>query len=624
MKVAVPSLRGGGAGEKLGWINESARGRRHSSMASIENSEHGMPKHRGMADLIVKGAIALVTAAFFIGAYLQFQVSFWLALIAALSVYIMLVMVHALMRRSERETELVTEVTRLEDEVSRLKTAAPAAAGARPARAPTFVPPVVKAPPAPPAGQLSMPPVPSAAAPAPAMPPLASKPPRIFRQERATSVSERAPRLTAHRPGAPGLEPQRPEPQLSVPQLSMPTPPPAAPAPALRADVPPVPTLPDWSAPAAAPAAPSHQAHDYWPSRQAKPTLPEGPRVELPPLAADRETDLDAVHGMIKRLADEVDLGAEPTLEGLPPQRQESVLRASLNALQTTANAMRASKTKGALPSTSSAPRAGAPMPPPIMPSHSRLASLAEAVAAGRIDVALSPIVGLADHQVHYYEVVASPCDERGTPLSATTRDPQLALAGLLPLLDGARLRQAARVAGTLADEGRGTRLFVPVTAVSLANDSFLDEMADVYRDRESLAGELVLTFAQADIRTFGGSEWSALTDMRDLGFRFGVEDVTDFDYEFTALCAAGFAFVKLDAATLLSGLAAPSGVMPAIEVCRNLSELGLTLIVGSIDDEALRDKVLEAGVPLGQGALYGAPISVAGGGYVAAGDAAA
>lgn len=590
-------------------------------MASIENSEHGMPKHGGMADLIVKGAIALVTAAFFIGAYLQFQVSFWLALIAALSVYIMLVMVHALMRRSERESELVTEVTRLEDEVARLKTAAPPAASARQARAPTLVAPTAgKVPPAPLAGRQTMPPLPPAVAPAPAAPPLASKPPRIFRSaSEAAAAEQREPRLTAHRPGAPGLEPQRPEPQLSVP-----VPPPAAAPPVLRAEVPPVPTLPDWSVPPPAPMAASRQAHDYWPSRQTKPTLPEGPRVEPPPLAADRETDLDAVHGMIKRLADEVDLGAEPTLEGLPPQRQESVLRASLNALQTTANAMRSSAKKGGLPSTSSAPRAGAPMPPPIMPSHSRLASLADAVAASRIDVALAPIVGLADHQVHYYEVMVSPCDERGTPLPVTTRDPQLALAGLLPLFDGARLRQAARLAGTLADEGRATRLFVPATAVSLANDSFLDEMADVYRDREALAGELVLTFAQADIRTFGGSEWSALTDMRDLGFRFGVEDVTDFDYEFTALCAAGFAFVKLDAATLVAGLAAPSGVMPADEVCRNLSELGLTLIVGSLDDEALRDKVLEAGVPLGQGALFGAPVVVPGGSFAPAGDAAA
>lgn len=591
-------------------------------MASIENIGRDMPKQSAIGDLIVKGAIALVTAAFFIGAYLQFQVSFWLAIIAALSVYIMLLMVHALMRRAEREGDLVSEVTRLEDEVARLKVSTRPGEVARRERAstlPVSQPHAVgKTPSAPIGGKAPPAAAPVANAPPPMPPPMAANPPRVFRTPVTPSVTEREPRLTSHRPGGFAAEPQRPDPVLSVPTAPL-----SAEEAARRSEPAPTPTLPDWSAPSAPSASAGDHMHDYWPARQAKPTLPEGPRFELPPLQAERETDLDAVHGMIRRLADEVSVGAEPTLEGMPPPRQESVLRASLNALQTTANAMRATKKKvGA--TAPAAQRTGASMPPPIMPSHTRLASLAEAVAAGRIDVALSPIVGLADQQVHYYEVVACPRDERGTLLSASTRDPQLALAGLLPLLDSARLRQAARVARSFADEGRDTCLFAPATAVSLANDSFLDELADAYRDRESLANELVLTFAQADIRTFGGSEWSALTDMRDLGFRFGVEDVTDFDYEFTALCAAGFAFVKLDAATLLAGLAAPNGVMAADEVCRNLSELGLTLIVGNIDGEAVRADVLDAGVPLGQGTLFGAPMSVFGDSFAAADHAAA
>jgi EAL domain-containing protein (putative c-di-GMP-specific phosphodiesterase class I) len=578
-------------------------------MASIDNSEHGMPKQSGVANLIVKGATALVTVAFFIGAYLQFQATFWMALIASLSVYIVLLLVHALMRRTERESDLVYEVNRLEDEVARLKVVPSAPFGTRNDRAPAFAPPAaVRTPPPPPPA--SKPPMPPLAAGAPAMPPLAAKPPRIFRNAPTAD-------LTLLRPGSAATEPTRPDPVLSTSS-----------APMFGGDaVPPGPSLPDWSAAPGAPLAGANQMHDYWPARQAKPSLPEGPRVELPPLpavAADRETDLDAVHGMIKRLADEVNIADEPSLDGLPPVRQESVLRASLNALQTTANAMRTSKKKDGLPVNPAAPRAGAPMPPPIMPSHTRLASLAEAVAAGRIDAALSPIVGLADHQVHYYEVIARPRDERGTVLSVTTRDPQLALAGLLPLLDSARLRQAARVARSFADAGRETCLFAAATAISLANDSFLDELADSYRDREALAGELVMTFAQADVRTFGGSEWSALTDMRDLGFRFGVEDVTDFDYEFTALCAAGFAFVKLDAATLLAGLAAPNGTMSGEDVCRNLGELGLTLIVDNIGDEAVRAQMLAAGVPLGQGPLYGAPMPVPGDDFAAASHAAA
>ncbi|HWK38065.1 MAG TPA: EAL domain-containing protein, partial [Hyphomicrobium sp.] len=628
-----------------------------------------MPKLSGMADLIVKGAIVLVTAAVFIGAYLQFQMPFWPSLIAALSVCTVLLTAHVLKRRSERERELAGELARLQDEVERLRTPGAANAalpGMRAPRAPALaVPGAPRAPMPPPlsAGPslsagvpMGSPPAPSAAAgaepslsmapssmtspmaPGATAPKAASPkavppppPPRGLRAEPGEAamgaMPPREPRLTTQQPGpgTPG-EPQRAEPQLpgragareaAAPRQTAGAAVPAAPrlkldapaasnldapnlaapglgvpnlgapslkvpaAPSLKADASAAPTLPDWSAPPPAPAASSRdQMHGQWSSRRGKPTLPEAPRAE-PSLSSDRETDLDAVHGMIKRLAEEVDVGGdEQPLEGLP-QRQESALRASLNALQTTANVMRAGKKK---PGAAGA-QAGGAMPPPIMPSHTRLASLAEAVASGRIDVALAPVVGLDDHQVHYHEVLARPCDERGMPLSASTRDPQLAVAGLLPLLDSARLRQAAVVARTFANEGREAHLFVPATAVSLANDGFLDELAAAYQDREMLAGQLVLTFAQADIRTFGNSEWSALTDMRDLGFRFGIEDVTDFDYEFTALCAAGFAFVKVDAATLMAGLVAPNGTMPAGEVCRSLNDLGLTVIVGGIAD---------------------------------------
>ncbi|HWK38949.1 MAG TPA: hypothetical protein VNR88_08540, partial [Hyphomicrobium sp.] len=86
----------------------------------------------------------------------------------------------------------------------------------------------------------------------------------------------------------------------------------------------------------------------------------------------------------------------------------------------------------------------------------------------------------------------------------------------------------------------------------------------------------------------------------------------------------AGFAFVKVDAATLMAGLVAPNGTMPAGEVCRSLNDLGLTVIVGGIADAPMRDKVLDAGAPLGQGALFGVPATVAGTGFAGRGEAAA
>lgn len=550
-------------------------------MASIDDSGTGMRNQGGIADLIVKGAIALVTVAFFIGAYLQFRVAFWLALIAALSVYITLLMLHALMRRSERVDALVSEVSRLEDELSRTRPGQEAAAtgwqrsptaARQPAAAPTPADPFAQRP-APPSVPAKAPPVERAPKPMPQA--------QSHLQPRATAPAG----MTL--PGAPAA----PAPSLAGP--------PAAPP---QSELSP---WPDASGP-------SDSMQDYWAFRPAKPTLPDtsqARRKEAPPPAAEREADLDAVQGMIKRLADEVSLGADAAGERMVPT-PETIARASVDALNTTASTMRAAAApKAPAPAARSAPPS---MPPPIAPAHARMSALAAALAAGRMDVLIEPIMGLGDHHVHYYEAIVCPRDEHGMPLPVAAHDPQLARTGLRPLLDGARLKRAAQACRMFAHQRQKYCVFTASSGEALATDAFLDDLASAYREREALAGELVLTFSQADVKAFSGTEWTNLTDMRDLGFRFGLDQTTDLDYEFSALRAAGFSFVRIDAATFLQGLPAATGVMAAPDVCRSLAEIGLITIVEGIDSETTRAKVVASGVSLGQGPLFGPPQMIA------------
>lgn len=553
-----------------------------------------MRNHSGIADLIVKGAIALVTAAFFIGAYLQFQVTFWLALIAALSVYITLLMLHALMRRSERVDALVSEVSRLEGEVARLHggrgAAEPKQRGAPKLRTaePPSAPP---AQPAPPAARTAAPPVPP---PMPKAPPAAPAPSFDLK---APAAAERAAKPSRENP--PTLGAAMP-PSMGEPYAS-----PVAPSEAFaESDVPPAgspwPGFSDGDA--------AESSHDYWSFRPTKPALPETGKAKrkesAPPAAADREADLEAVQSMIKRLASEVNLGGETAHEG---DGQEHLI----DALHTTADTMRAKTGKASGGAGVRGSAAPPPVPPPIAPGHTRLSSVAAAVTAGRMDVHLNPIVGLGDHQVHHYEISIVPRDELGIALPLPVDDRQLAGTGLLALLDSARINRAARVCHSLATQRQQQCVFASVNAESLSTDRFLDELAAIYRQREAVAGDLVLTFTQAEVKTFGGPEWSALTDMRDLGFRFALEAVTDVDYEFTALTAAGFGFAKIEAPNFLEGLPSASEVMPSGEVCMHLSELGLTVIVGHIDDEETRAAVAEFAPSMGQGLLFGPALKV-------------
>jgi cyclic-di-GMP phosphodiesterase TipF (flagellum assembly factor) len=83
---------------------------------------------------------------------------------------------------------------------------------------------------------------------------------------------------------------------------------------------------------------------------------------------------------------------------------------------------------------------------------------------------------------------------------------------------------------------------------------------------------------------------------------------VTDLEMDFSRLRPLGFEFVKLDAQVFLEGMQAPGGCVPAADICRYLSEFGLTLIVGAIEDDWLLAKVMGFGVLLGKGTLFGGP----------------
>ena len=551
-------------------------------MTAIENSGSNAQRTLNpIAEIIVKGAIAVVTAAFFIAAYLQFDVAFWLAVISAISVYIALLMLHALFRRSQRVDALVNEVTRLETEVSHLKGGEPGLARPVPAQMP---------------------------APRPEMPIASSSwdaapPPPLRRSPDATP-----PPPPRRSPDAP-----RPAPKAAV-APTLPTPTGSGPA----SEQPGEPGIPHWPGTSVAP----DPMNDFWafrPTKQALPEVPSAAPKAAPPARSDapqpsqpHESDLEAVQGMIEKLAGELGIGEDPSRSGSPAIKpeQQSGLEASVGALHSTAKSMRAAAAK-VLPAARRRQNAGPP-PPPIATAHTRVSALAEAIALGRMDVLLEPVLGLADKRARHYEVVVRLAGENGAVLTPSANDGELAKTGLLPLLDSARVKRASQVAHSLAQTGGNHLVFCAAAGESLAFDQFLDEFAGAYREREELADQLVLTFPAADVRGFSGVEWRTLSDMRELGFRFGLDNVTDFGLEFRALQAAGFAFAKIGAGAFEKGLKTSNGPVTGSDIGRYLTKFGITPIAGKIDDEAARAKVSDFGVQLGQGRLFGGLLSVA------------
>ncbi|MDX2307809.1 MAG: EAL domain-containing protein [Hyphomicrobium sp.] len=290
----------------------------------------------------------------------------------------------------------------------------------------------------------------------------------------------------------------------------------------------------------------------------------------------------------------------------LPPVAAGGV-EVSLAALRSAASTMRDADDRSmARP----APRLAAAPPrvadPVEVAAAEKRRSVREAVEAGRVDVFLEPIMGLNDLAARHYEVSIRLRGAAGEDLGSGENTVELAGRGLLPLFDRVRLEHTAGVAERLADRGKAGAVFSQSSGEALSDDDYRTVATETVPATGDIARKLVLTFTQADVRTFRAAEQRAVATLAGLGFRFGVTDLTDLDMNFEAMATAGFAFARLDASVFVEGLPIPGGTIPAADVCRHLAGLGYAVVVGNITDEAMLARIFGFGVVLGQGTLFG------------------
>ena len=520
-------------------------------------------------DSLVVLCMTVVALALGIGLHLQFAFALWLAVVAALSVYVALLSTHILMRRSEYVDQLRRELARLESQIGR----------------------------------------------------------QLVRREQ-TSLSPASPAAgavaaTAENRTAANLQAGSTKPEFTLADQ--------------RTDT---------------SVSPIVGFGDYWNFRpkDATQTQPgrNAPAVDItsePQLGASgsidrklapapqaprqREADIDQIHAVIKKLAADITQGQAAMAQSAKIELANGIAPAveadaSVAALRAAADAMRhagnvaepARRGADVMDMSARTAARGFPSssPPPVPqrqltdPARDRLAAIAEALENERLDVMLEPILGLGDRRAQHYVVSVRLWGDRKDIAASADIGRVARGSGLLPLLDAVKVERAARVAWRMEDRGKPGSLFSTMSGESLVSDRFLNRFADTYRQGDTLGSRLVLSFTQGDLRMFSELQWSTLKDMADLGFRFSLEDITDLDFDFEALAAAGFAFVKLDAGVFLNGLPAGGGVIPAEDVCRYVGKQRLALIVGGITDDAVATRLKSYGVELAQGPLFGQP----------------
>jgi len=388
------------------------------------------------------------------------------------------------------------------------------------------------------------------------------------------------------------------------------------------------------------------------------------------PVATTIEGDLELVQRKIKELADEVNaaeaLRPKPQLINVRPKGPTSPLEESIGALRAAAKSMRGRPSLGdfvptreaqsSKPQPSPAPQSAAPaaglqelvipataeriagtdtapplpnlgerpderdVAPPSLelplpefaatPSPSlppRAAALARAVEDDAMDVLLGPIVTLAAHSVSHYEMTANLRSPAGEALDFDEDVFTLIGGELDTQFDVARLKRAAALAARMDARDREGSLLTEFLGSSMTSRAFLEAFASVYEARQRISAQLVMTFSQRAVDEFSPAAWQALRDMHTFGFRFALDKVRHMGTDFAALQRSGFHFVRLDAPSLLDGMATPERFVAAEEIVQRATLAGLSIIATGIQDAATQKRLLDTGIALGQGPLFGA-----------------
>jgi cyclic-di-GMP phosphodiesterase TipF (flagellum assembly factor) len=231
-----------------------------------------------------------------------------------------------------------------------------------------------------------------------------------------------------------------------------------------------------------------------------------------------------------------------------------------------------------------------------------------EALEANRFDLYLQPIVTLPQRKVRFYESFTWLRSGDGDHLQPDQFVDAAEAAGLMPRIDNVLLLRSVQVIRRLQLKNRDVGLFCGLSMATLNDARTFPQMLQFMDANRALAPSFVLEFRQSALRAMGPLETEGLAALRELGFRFCMDELTDLRMDPRDLGERGIRYVKVPAPLLLGQAGAARPDIHAADLSDLLGRYGISLIAERIDTDSQVVELLEYDVRFGQGALFSPP----------------
>lgn len=245
------------------------------------------------------------------------------------------------------------------------------------------------------------------------------------------------------------------------------------------------------------------------------------------------------------------------------------------------------------------------------------LRDLKEALAEGRVDLHLQPVVSLPQRRVTFYEGFTRLRRADGSLiLPAEFLDPARR-SGLLGIIDSMSLFRCVNIVRRLADRDRRVGVFCNISAATLEDDLYFSRFLDFMMENRDLSASIIFEMRANDFETRSPRMRENMERLLSLGFRFSLDHSGGLDVDLPRLQESGVRYVKMNGNRLLSELRDPDGPRPICSINRPLegedvsavfARYSVTLIAEKLEDETSVVQTLEYDIPFGQGHVFGAP----------------
>jgi cyclic-di-GMP phosphodiesterase TipF (flagellum assembly factor) len=174
--------------------------------------------------------------------------------------------------------------------------------------------------------------------------------------------------------------------------------------------------------------------------------------------------------------------------------------------------------------------------------------------------------------------------------------------------IDKLLLSRSVQVVRRLQLKNREIGLFCNIAASTLHDPQIFPEILQFMDANRALAPSVILELRQSILHAMGPLETESLAALRELGFRFCMDQVTDLRMEPRDLGERGIRYVKVAAPLLLDEARSAGSDIHAADLSDLLGRFGISLIAERIEAETQVVDLLEYDVRFAQGFLFSQP----------------